>query len=197
MPRSAPRFEGIGHAEAVARAREMVPRLRSRAAQAEAARELPPETLRELHESGIMRALQPQRWGGMELEYITYVDVVMELARGCASTAWNVSQVMMHHYLLAMFDPRIQEEIWSADPEAVIATGIAFPQGQARRTDGGCVVSGRWNFSSVVNMGDWNMLAALVREGERVVITVSSCCTSRSTRSWTTGRCSGCARRAA
>ena len=147
----------------------MVPRLRSRAAQAEAARELPPETLRELHESGIMRALQPRRWGGMELEYITYVDVVMELARGCASTAWNVSQVIMHHYLLAMFDPRIQEEIWSADPEAVIATGIAFPQGQARRTDGGCVVSGRWNFSSVVNMGDWNMLAALVREGERVV----------------------------
>jgi 3-hydroxy-9,10-secoandrosta-1,3,5(10)-triene-9,17-dione monooxygenase len=31
------------------------------------------------------------------------------------------------------------------------------------------VVSGRWNFSSVVNMSDWNMLAALVRDGDRVV----------------------------
>src|ERR1700741_492542 len=141
MSSSPPRFENVGHAEAVARAKEMVPRLRERAAKAEAARELPPETMRELHESGIMRALQPKRWGGMELEYITYFDVVMELARGCASTAWNVSQVLMHHYLLAMFDPRVQEEIWSADPEAIIATGIAFPQGQARRTGDGYVVS--------------------------------------------------------
>jgi 3-hydroxy-9,10-secoandrosta-1,3,5(10)-triene-9,17-dione monooxygenase len=147
----------------------MVPRLRERAAQAEAARELPPETMKELHESGIMRALQPKRWGGMELDYITYFDVVMELARGCASTAWNVSQVLMHHYLLAMFEPQIQEEIWGADREAIIATGIAFPQGQAVRSEGGYVVGGRWNFSSVVNLSDWNMLAALVRDGDRVV----------------------------
>ena len=164
-----PSFTGVTHSEAVARARSMVPRLRERAAQAEAARELPPETMRELHESGIMRALQPKRWGGMELDYLTYFDVVRELARGCASTAWNVSQVLMHHYLLAMFDPRAQEEIWSRDPEAIIATGIAFPQGQARKVDGGYVVGGRWNFSSCVNMSDWNMLAALVRDAERVV----------------------------
>ena len=83
----------------------MVQRLRERAAQAESARSLPPETMRELHASGVMRALQPKRWGGMELEFITYFDVTMELARGCASTAWNVSQVLMHHYLLAMYDP--------------------------------------------------------------------------------------------
>jgi 3-hydroxy-9,10-secoandrosta-1,3,5(10)-triene-9,17-dione monooxygenase len=159
----------LTHDEAVAQARAMVPRLRERGARADAARELPPETMRELHESGIMRVLQPERWGGSALDYITYFDVVMELARGCASTAWNVSQVIMHHYLLAMFDPRIQEEIWSRDPEAIIATGIAFPQGQARKTGDGYVVSGRWNFSSTVNMSDWNMLAALVRDGDRVV----------------------------
>jgi len=162
-------FVSVTHAEAVSRAREIVPRLRERAAQAEATRELPQETMRELHESGIMRALQPKCWGGMELGYITYFDVVMELARGCASTAWNVSQVIMHHYLLAMFDPRIQEEIWSANPETIIATGIAFPQGQARRTGDGYVLSGQWSFSSVVNLSDWNMLAALVRDGDRVV----------------------------
>jgi 3-hydroxy-9,10-secoandrosta-1,3,5(10)-triene-9,17-dione monooxygenase len=162
-------FAGVTHDEAVGRARAMVQGLRERAAQAESARTLPPETMRELHESGIMRALQPQRWGGMELDYVTYFDVVLELARGCASTAWNVSQVIMHHYLLAMYDERAQKEIWSRDPEAIIATGIAFPQGQGCKVDGGYVVSGRWAFSSCVNMSDWNMLAATVREDERVV----------------------------
>ena len=33
-----------------------------------------------------------------------------------------------------MYDERAQEEVWSRDPEAMIATGIAFPQGQARRS---------------------------------------------------------------
>src|SRR4029453_6990841 len=164
-----PSFAGVTHDQAVARARAMVQGLRERAAQAESARTLPPETMRELHESGIMRALQPQRWGGMEIDYVTYFDVVLELARGCASTAWNVSQVIMHHYLLAMYDERAQSEIWSRDPEAIIATGIAFPQGQGRKVDGGYVVGGRWNFSSCVNMSDWNMLAATVREDERAI----------------------------
>lgn len=164
-----PTFDGVTHDEAVARAREMVPQLRERAGQAEAARSLPPETMRELHASGVMRALQPKRWGGMELEFITYFDVVMELARGCASTAWNVSQILMHHYLLAMYDERTQEEVWTQDPEAMIATGIAFPQGQGRKVDGGFVIGGRWNFSSCVNMSDWNMVAVTVRDGERIV----------------------------
>jgi 3-hydroxy-9,10-secoandrosta-1,3,5(10)-triene-9,17-dione monooxygenase len=165
----APSFAGVTHEEAVARARNLVPRLRERAAQAEIDRALSPESLRELNASGVMRALQPKRWGGMELEFITYFDVTMELARGCASTAWNVSQVLMHHWLLAMYDERTQQEVWSQDPEAVIATGIAFPQGQGRKIDGGYVISGRWNFSSCVNMSDWNMLAATVRDGERIV----------------------------
>jgi 3-hydroxy-9,10-secoandrosta-1,3,5(10)-triene-9,17-dione monooxygenase len=70
--------------------------------------------------------------------------------------------------MLAMYDERAQEEVWGQDPEAIIASGIAFPQGRARRVDGGFEVSGRWNFSSCVNIADWNMLAVTVRDGERV-----------------------------
>src|SRR5262249_27718689 len=54
-------------------------------------------------------------------------------------------------------------------PDAVIASGIAYPQGRARRTAGGVVISGYWNFSSGVDAADWNMLAAIVRDGDRVV----------------------------
>ena len=54
-------------------------------------------------------------------------------------------------------------------PDALIASGIAYPQGSGRRVDGGFVVSGFWNFSSGVDASDWNMLAVMVRDGERVV----------------------------
>jgi 3-hydroxy-9,10-secoandrosta-1,3,5(10)-triene-9,17-dione monooxygenase len=167
--RRAPGFAGVDYEEALRRARELVPRLRERAAAAEAARTMPAETLRELHASGLLRTLQPKRWGGMEFDFIAYVDFPLELARGCPSTAWNLGNLQIHHWMLAMYDERAQEEVWGENPEALIASGIAYPQGQGRKVDGGFVVSGRWNFSSCVNIADWNMLAVTVREAERVV----------------------------
>jgi 3-hydroxy-9,10-secoandrosta-1,3,5(10)-triene-9,17-dione monooxygenase len=162
-------FAGVAYEEAIARARSLVPALRSRAAQAEKARVMPPETLADLHASGLLRSMQPRRWGGMEFDFVAYVDFPLELARGCASTGWNFANLQIHHWMLALYDERAQEEVWGADPEALIASGIAFPQGRGNKADGGFVVGGRWNFSSCVNIADWNMLAVTVRDGERVV----------------------------
>jgi 3-hydroxy-9,10-secoandrosta-1,3,5(10)-triene-9,17-dione monooxygenase len=166
---SAPGFAGVAYDEALRRARELVPALRERATRAEAARVILPETLRDLHASGLLRILQPKSRGGMEFDYVAYVDFPFEIARGCASTAWNLANFSIHHWMLAMYDERAQEEVWGTDPDALIASGIAFPQGLARKVEGGFTVSGRWNFSSGVNLSDWNMLAATVRNGERVV----------------------------
>jgi 3-hydroxy-9,10-secoandrosta-1,3,5(10)-triene-9,17-dione monooxygenase len=167
--KGAPSFAGISHEEAIERARGLVPALRSRAAAAEAARAMSPETIADLHASGIVRTLQPRRWGGMELDYVAYVDFPLELARGDASAGWNLANLQIHHWMLALYDERAQEEVWGANPDALIASGIAFPQGSGRRAEGGFVVSGRWNFSSCVNIADWNMLAVTVKEGERAI----------------------------
>jgi 3-hydroxy-9,10-secoandrosta-1,3,5(10)-triene-9,17-dione monooxygenase len=52
------------HAAMVAKARELVPRLRERAARTEELRHLPPETEKDLHDAGLFRILQPKRIGG-------------------------------------------------------------------------------------------------------------------------------------
>jgi len=96
-------------------------------------------------------------------------DIPAEIGRGCASTAWNVANLAVHHWLLALYDPRAQEEVWGENPDALIASGIAYPQGRGRRVDGGFVVSGYWSFSSGVDLSDWNMLATIVRDGDRIV----------------------------
>jgi 3-hydroxy-9,10-secoandrosta-1,3,5(10)-triene-9,17-dione monooxygenase len=105
----------------------------------------------------------------MELPFVAIFDIPFEIARGCASTAWNVANLGIHHWMLALYDERAQQEVWGQDPDALIASGIAYPQGSGRRVDGGFVVSGFWNFSSGVDPATWNMLAVLVRDGDRVV----------------------------
>jgi 3-hydroxy-9,10-secoandrosta-1,3,5(10)-triene-9,17-dione monooxygenase len=162
-------FSGVSYAEALGRARALVPALRRRAAEAEEARQLLPETEAELHQSGLLRFAQPKRWGGMELDYVALFDIPAEIGRGCTSTAWSVANLAIHHWMLALYDERAQAEVWSENPDAIIASGIAYPQGSAQRVDGGLVISGHWNFSSGVDGSHWNMLAVTVREGPQVV----------------------------
>jgi len=105
----------------------------------------------------------------MELPFVALFDVPAEISRGCASTGWNVANLGVHHWMLALYDERAQAEVWGPNPDVVIPSGIAYPQGRGRRVDGGVVISGFWNFSSGVDHGDWNMLAVMVRDGERVI----------------------------
>ncbi|HYU14964.1 MAG TPA: acyl-CoA dehydrogenase family protein [Candidatus Acidoferrum sp.] len=162
-------FADVTYDEAMGRSRALVPALRERADRAEAAREMSKETLDDLHRAGLLRFHQPRRWGGMELDFVSLFDVPAEIGRGCASTAWNVANLGVHHWMLALYDERAQDEVWSDNPDALIASGIAYPQGRGRRVDGGFVITGFWNFSSGVDAADWNMLAVTVRDGERVI----------------------------
>ena len=137
--------------QAIAAAREMVPRLRARAAQADELRRIPDDTVRELDENGLMRLFQPRRLGGSEADWVALIDVSSELARGCGSTAWNWANWAVHHWMLALWPPQCQDEAWGADPAVIIASAIMFPPGKATPVAGGYRLSGRWPFSSGVD----------------------------------------------
>ena len=162
-------FADVGFEEALRRAHTLVPKLRELAPASEAARQLTPEVLALLHESGMLRILQPKRWGGMELDFVSVFDIPEVVGRGDSSVAWNVGNLSIHHWMLALFDPKAQEEVWGEDPDAIIASGIAYPQGRGRKVDGGIVLSGYWNFSSGVDPSTWNQLACIVRDGDKVI----------------------------
>src|SRR5215831_21234489 len=162
-------FSGVGYAEAMRRAREIVPILRERAAKAEDARMLIRDNEQLLHESGLLRFHQPKAFGGMELDFVAVVDIVAELARGCPSTAWNVGNLGCHHWILAYYEPKTQHEVWDENPDALIASSIALAAGRGRKVDGGFVVSGKWPFSSGVDNAQWNMLAVTVYEDQMPV----------------------------
>ncbi len=106
--------------------------------------------------------LQPEALGGAELDFGALVDIGAILARGCASTAWNLTNLASHHWMLAMFPEEAQDRVWGEDLDALIASSFIFPAGKARRTPGGYRLSGRWSFSSGVDPSAWNMLAGVV-----------------------------------
>jgi 3-hydroxy-9,10-secoandrosta-1,3,5(10)-triene-9,17-dione monooxygenase len=150
------------HAAMVARARALIPQLRERASRTEELRRLPPETERDLHDTGLFRIVQPKRVGGSELDYVALVDCADAIGLADASVAWNFANLASHHWMLGMFDKRAQDLVWNEDVNALIASSFIFPAGRARKVDGGYVLRGSWPFSSGVDSSEWNMLASVV-----------------------------------
>ena len=121
------------YATMMANAEALVPRFRDRAARTEELRRPPPETERDLHDAGLFRIVQPRRVGGSELDYVALVDIAEILGRADASVAWNLANLASHHWMLAMFDERAQDLVWSRDANALIASSFIFPAGRAHR----------------------------------------------------------------
>ncbi len=154
--------ENSRYRQLLEKADTMAAALRDRAEKTEELRRLPPETERELHDAGMFRIVQPRRVGGSEFDYVALVDFGEALGRGDASVAWNLTNISSHHWMLGMFPEAAQDIVWSADPDALIASSFIFPAGAAVSTAGGYRLSGRWPFSSGVDSCQWNMLAGIV-----------------------------------
>jgi len=169
MKKPAASFANVSYEEAMRRARELIPFLREQAPACEVARKLTPAVMEALHRQGLVRYLQPRAWGGMELPFVSYFDIPELLSRGDISVGWTVDNLASHHRNLAWFDPKAQEEVWGSNPDAGIASGIAYPQGKGVPADGGIVLSGEWNFSSGTDHSDWSLLACVVRDGDKIL----------------------------
>jgi 3-hydroxy-9,10-secoandrosta-1,3,5(10)-triene-9,17-dione monooxygenase len=145
------------------RARALIPRLAERAPAATAARKLPAETIAEYREAGIMRILQPRRFGGMQGRFSLFSRIVEELTYGCASSAWVYAVLAEHQWIVAQYPEQAQIDVWGDDPEAVASSSLA-PRAAAKRVPGGWRLSGRYPFSSGCDYAQWAILGAFLGE---------------------------------
>src|SRR5438132_9491219 len=118
-----PRFE-----ELLARAETLIPVLRERAPRAEQLRRLPDETIADLHSTGLFRILQPARVGGSELPYRALYELTAVIGQGCGSTAWVLANLAAHHWLLGMWHPEAQDEIWGESPASRMISAVILPR---------------------------------------------------------------------
>ena len=153
------------HDTLVARAREMAPALAARAKETDSLRRLPVETVAEFEQAGFFRMLQPKRWGGFEVDPKTFFDVQMTVAAACPSSAWVLGVVGVHNWQLALFAKEAQADVWGDDPDTRISSSYA-PTGKVEPVEGGCILRGRWFYSSGVDHVDWVLLGGnIIEEG--------------------------------
>src|SRR5271168_1518983 len=143
------------------RARALIPLLAERAPAATAARRLPPETIAEYHATGILRILQPRRFGGRQGRFSLFSRIVEELTYGCASSAWVYAVLAEHQWIIAQYPEKAQIDVWGADPEAVAASSLA-PRAAAKRVAGGWRLSGRYSFSSGCDYAQWAIIGTFL-----------------------------------
>ncbi|MGJ3263269.1 MAG: acyl-CoA dehydrogenase family protein [Salinarimonas sp.] len=152
---------GPATADPVARARALLPLVRDCAGEGERDARAPDRTIAAMREAGLFRLLQPARYGGAEAAPEVFFTVQMVLSEADMSTGWLQGVMGTLAFHLALFAEAAQDDVWGADPGALLACSY-MPTGAAEPVRGGVRLSGRWGFASGADHCDWLLLAGKV-----------------------------------
>src|SRR5262244_3679936 len=93
-------------------ARKVAPQIRSYAEEIEATRELPRPLFEALADAGMFHLALPRSLGCPELDLPTYIQVIEELGKADASTAWVINQGGIFATYAARMPREVAREIW-------------------------------------------------------------------------------------
>ena len=137
------------------KARELAPILAAASDEIEELRELPERIVEALIEGGFFRMLLPRSLGGAELDPLTYVQVLEEIAKADPSTAWCLGQNSGCSMSAPYLEPAVAREIFGP-PRGILAWGPDLPgAGRGVAVEGGIRVTGRWGFATGSRHAAW------------------------------------------
>ncbi len=128
-------------------------------------RKLAGGTVKILRDAGIMRLLQPRRYGGFEADPCIFNAAMFEIARMSSSAGWVTGVVGVHSWHLGLFPDQAQKDVWGEDPDTWISSSYS-PAGTAKQVSGGYELTGRWGFSSGSDHCDWVFVGAMVADAD-------------------------------
>ena len=145
--------EPSGLAAHVERAQALATIVAAEAEAGERLRRVTDTAMDALHGAGFFRLLLPRPLDGAELDPVTFVRVIEEIAKADGSTAWCLCQAAGCAMTAAYLSPERAREIFGP-PRAVLAWGPG-PDARAVVVDGGYRVSGTWSFASGSPHATW------------------------------------------
>jgi resorcinol 4-hydroxylase (FADH2) len=148
-------------AELKARLARIRPEIEARAHATEKACRVGEENIAALRAIGYFDIVKPAAFGGFEHDFDVLVELNIELAKSCASTAWVAGLLAAHQWLVASFPEQAQHDVWGENPHAS-ACGSYAPVARALKVEGGYRLSGRWSFASGCDNAQWGICAALL-----------------------------------
>ncbi len=147
-------------------ARRLAPLVRENADQTDASRELPKPVFHALADAGLYLMAVPRAVGGLEIDFPTYVQVIEELGKADASTAWTVSQGANWATYSARMSREVARAIWVDTPRSVVSN-TPGATAKAVVVPGGFRVTGRQPFSTGCKHASWVAAhAQVIEDGE-------------------------------
>jgi indole-3-acetate monooxygenase len=140
--------------EYVDRARALAPAIVAAADETERERRVAASLMETFHDAKMFRLLLPRAFDGAELDPVTYVRVIEEVAKADGSTAWCLNQNCVCSMTAAYLEPAAAQEIFGPR-NAVLAWGSQGGDGYAQAADGGFRVTGTWAFASGGRRATW------------------------------------------
>src|SRR5262249_20882615 len=116
-----------------------------------------------LADAGFFRLALPRSLGGAEMELPTYIQVIEEVGKADASTAWAINQGAIFATYAARMPLHVARAIWVDTPRAVVANTPAATA-KAVVVPGGYRVTGRQGFSTGCRHASWLAAHAQVFE---------------------------------
>ncbi len=148
-------------------ARRLGPQIRAAADEIEVTRELPRPVFEAIADAGLFLMAVPRALGGLELDLPLQVQVVEELGKADASTAWAVNQGCTFAMFSAFMKPEAARAIWIDKPRSVVSNS-PMPSAQAVVAPGGFRVTAKQGFSTGCMHASWVAAHAQVIENGEV-----------------------------
>jgi indole-3-acetate monooxygenase len=142
----------------IERARTLAPLIAREADEIERARSLTEPVVSALIDNGLYRVLLPQSLGGAEAPPEIFMQMLEEVAKADASTAWCLGQCSVCAMVAAYLDADAASEIFNTPP-GILAWGAIANEVQV--VPGGYRANARWDFASGSRQASW--LGAHVR----------------------------------
>jgi alkylation response protein AidB-like acyl-CoA dehydrogenase len=136
----------------VERAHALAPLIAQEADAIERNRRLTEPVVSALIENGLYRALLPQSVGGAEAPPEVFMQMLEEIAKADASTAWCLGQCNVCAMTSAYLDADTAREIFAA-PNSILAWGAIAHAVQV--VPGGYRITARWDFASGSRQANW------------------------------------------
>jgi alkylation response protein AidB-like acyl-CoA dehydrogenase len=133
-------------ADPLSAARDLAPLAAKHAEEGELERRLSQPVVDALRDAGLFRLCVPKSLGGLAVHPGDMVRCIEAVAAGDGSAGWCLMTAATAGSTAHWVAPEVAQRVFGSP--GAIAAGVFAPRGEARRTDGGIRLTGRWPWGS-------------------------------------------------